>query len=111
MLSAGCGNTGSGAGVVCELMVAPAWPFGLEEWMDREEDDGVGGGGGCEVLEALRLNCGCRRGRYFKMDVSIAAAGANVLPRREVTGIKAIVLSREEMFKSGRNEAILGLLR
>lgn len=36
----------------------------------------------------------------------MAAEGANVLPRLERTGIKAIVLSRGLLFSSGRTEAI-----
>lgn len=63
-------------------------------------DDGLDGG--CEVVEPMRLNCGWRRGRYLRSDVSNAVAGAIVLPR----WIKAMVLSRGVMFRSGRTEAI-----
>lgn len=103
MLGAGVGESGPDVGVVCEPTAAPARCFALDEWMDRVADDSDGG---CEVVEAMRLNCGCRRGRYLRRDVSIEAEGANVLPRLESAGIKAIVLSRGPMLRSGRTEAI-----
>lgn len=60
-------------------------------------------------MDASRLNCGCRRGRYFRRDVSILEAGANAPPRIERAGIIAIVFSRDDVVKSGRSEAISGL--
>lgn len=59
-------------------------------------------------MDALRLNCGWRRGRYFRRDVSILEAGANAPPRIERAGIIAIVFSRDVVVKSGRSEAISG---
>lgn len=107
MLGVGGGETGPGVDVVCTPTVAPAWCFALDE-IDRVADDVVDDDGR-EVVEAMRLNCGCRRGRYFKRDVSIVAEGANMPPRLERAGIKAIVLSRGPTLRSGRNEAISGL--
>lgn len=60
------------------------------------------------MVDASRLNCGCRRGLYFRREISTLEAGANAPPRNEFAGIIAIVLSREVVVKSGRSEAILG---
>lgn len=103
----GMDASNAGPGIAVVLRAAPAWRVVLDEWRDREADGGVVAGVEVEV-DALRLNCGCRRGRYFKSEVSILEAGANAPPRIECAGIMAIVFSRDDVVRSGRSEAISG---
>lgn len=103
----GIETSNAGPGIAVVLRAAPAWRDVLDECRERDADGGVGARVEVDV-DALRLNCGCRRGRYFRRDVSILEAGANAPPRSECAGIIAIVLSRDDVVKSGRSEAISG---
>lgn len=100
----------AGPGIAVVLRAAPAWRDVLDECRNRDADGGVDAGVEVEV-DALRLNCGCRRGRYFRRDVSILEAGANAPPRIECAGIIAIDFSRVDVVRSGRSEAISGWLQ
>lgn len=96
-ISLGGGDSGSVFVWWCWRMVsewlraAPAWRVVVDECRDREVEVGDDDGGE-DPDEAMRLNCGCRRGRYFRHEADIVVGVANVLPRCERAGTRATIL-------------------